>query len=74
MNNVFSVRIKWINDNSELDVLIFESHGIDDLPEGYDDDDIFFYGMGENAIKQALASGEPCENEWVIIEFYGVDN
>jgi hypothetical protein len=74
MNNLFPVRIKWLDDASELDVLIAESDGIDDLPEGYEDEDIFFFGMSENAIKQALASGEPCENEWVIIEFFGTDN
>jgi hypothetical protein len=26
--------------------------------------------MGESAIKQAIESGEPCENEWVILELH----
>jgi hypothetical protein len=72
MRNLFSVRIKWVDDASEIDVLIAESDGVGDIPEGYADEDIFFYGMSENAIQHALTSGEPCENEWVITAFYGV--
>ena len=74
MRTLFSVRIKWVDDESEFDVLIAESNGVNDIPDGYTDEDVFFYGMSEAAIKKAIASGEPCENEWVIIEFYEVIN
>ena len=74
MKNLFSVRIRWVDDSSEFDVLIAESDGVGDIPDGYTDEDIFFYGMSESAIQQALTSGEPCENEWVIIKFYEVIN
>jgi len=71
VSKVFSVRIQWLDDKSESDVYIAESHGIGDLPDGFIDDNIFFYGMSENNILRAIASGEPCENEWVITELYG---
>jgi len=71
ISKVFSVRIKWLDDQSESDVYIAESHGIEDLPDGFADDNIFFYGMSENNILRAITSGEPCENEWVIAELYG---
>jgi len=70
VSKVFSVRIKWLDDKSESNVYIAESHGIGDLPNGFTDDNIFFYGMSESSIRRAIESGEPCENEWVIIEFY----
>ena len=70
VSKIFSVRIQWLDDKSELDVYISESHGIKDLPDGFTDDMIFFYGMNENSIRRAIASGEPCENEWVITELY----
>jgi hypothetical protein len=70
MKSLFSVRIKWLDNASELDVLIAESDGVDDLPEGYIEENIFFYGMSKNAIERAIANGEPCENGWLIVEFY----
>jgi len=70
VSKVFSVRIKWLDNQSESDVYIAESHGIGDFPDGFTDDNIFFFGMSESSIRQAIASGEPCENEWVITELY----
>jgi len=70
VSKVFSVRIKWLDDQSESDVYIAESHGIEDLPDDFIDDNIFFYGMSESSIRRAIESGEPCENEWVIINLY----
>jgi len=70
VSKIFSVRIRWLDDKSELDVYIAESHGIEDLPDGFTDDMIFFFGMSENNILRVIASGEPCENEWVITELY----
>ena len=74
MRTLFSVRIKWLDTASEVDVLIAESDGVEDIPDGYTDENIFFYGMSESAIQRAIASGEPCENEWVIVHFYEVIN
>jgi hypothetical protein len=74
MSKLFSVRIKWLDNGSEFDVLIAESHGVEDIPAGFTDENIFFYGMSETAVRQAVESGEPCENEWVIIEFYDLIN
>lgn len=58
-------RIKWVDDNSEEDVFIKETHDI-----GADDDEIFFYGMSRDKCINAMKSQCVCEGEWVIIEVY----
>jgi len=70
VSKVFSVRIQWLDNKSESDVYIANSHGIKDLPDGFTDDNIFFFGMSESSILRAIASGEPCENEWVVTKIY----
>ena len=72
MGKLFSVKIKWKDDNTEYDVLIFEFHGINDLPDGYTDDDIFFYGLHEQTIKHSLETGEFIEQKWKIVELHEV--
>jgi len=69
MRKLFSVGIKWLDNGTEYDVLIYE---FDCHPNGYTDEDIFFYGMGETCIKAAIVSQEPCEGEWIITELYDV--
>ena len=72
-NRVFSVRIRFMDDGTEQDVLITDSYSPDELPEGYGDDDIFFFGMREGNIRRAIETGEPCENEWFIVKLYEND-
>jgi hypothetical protein len=71
MGKIFSVTIQFKGDSPE-DVLIYEFDGYDNLPDGYNDDDIFFYGMSENNILEAIDSGELCENEWAILELHEI--
>jgi len=47
MKNLFSVRIKWLDTASEADVLIAESNGVDDIPDGYTCEDVFFTVWGK---------------------------
>jgi len=61
-------KIRFADDGSELDVLISEFHDAENLPDGYTDEDIFFYGLSQEQAKKALLSQEPCEGEWLIIE------
>ena len=72
-NKVFYVRIKFLDDGMEQDVMITDSNSPDELPEGYADEDIFFLGMRESNIRRAVETGEPCENEWVIVKLYEND-
>ena len=74
MSKLYSVTIRWLDDDTEQDVLIAESHGIGDLPESYCDDDIFFYGMRKENIINNMERAAPCENQWTIIAFNGEIN
>ena len=69
---LYSVSIRYINDfdSSNFSVLIAKYHGFDP-PQGYTDKDIFFYGMDEIAIKQAIENQELCEGEWIIMSLDG---
>ena len=63
-----SVTIKWLDDESTMDVLISDC---DDICEECDDH-IFYYGIDEQTMKRIVAGGEACEDEWTIIEYHGV--
>jgi len=71
MSKIFSVTIRWLDDDTEQIVLIAELHGIGDLPEDYCDDDIFFYGMSKETIINSMEKAEPCENQWIILAYHG---
>jgi len=66
---LFKVNGYWKNDHAEFNgYLISES---DDCPKGYQDDDIFFYGLSEDDIKQSSVSDAL---EFVITEYTIVEN
>ena len=51
---------------------LFEGYLIaeyDDVPEGYDDDDIFFFGMNEADIVRAIDEGENFNEDFVITSY-----
>lgn len=58
-------RIQFIDDGSELDVLIKANEEI-----GSDDEDIFFYGLSKREIVAMCENGAILEGEWKIIEVY----
>jgi len=60
-----------MDDGSELDVLISDFHDAENPPDGYTDEDIFFYGLSQEQAKKALLSQVACEGEWIIL---GLDN
>ena len=68
MPQLYSVRIKYADDNSEHDVVICD---YDCVPDGVDDDDIFFFGLSRESIERIIKNDELCENEWYILELYG---
>lgn len=63
-------RIQWIDDLSEMDVLISE-YDYDEETLNKDDDDVFFYGMSREQIMTCLRDHTVCEGEWIIIDVYG---
>jgi len=65
---VYTARIRFVDDGSELNVLISDFHDAENLPYGYFDEDIFFYGLSQEQAKKALLSQELCEGEWIILE------
>lgn len=64
---VYSATIKFVDDDTEIDVLISEFHDTENLPDGLTDENIFFYGLSYEEAKKALISNEVCEGEWIII-------
>jgi hypothetical protein len=65
---VYTARIRFVDDGTERNVSISDLLGEENLPYGYFDEDIFFYGLSQEQAKKALLSQEPCEGEWVILE------
>lgn len=53
---IFSIDGYYKDDKSEFtDYLVNE---FDDTPEGFNDEDIFYFGLSEGEIKEAIKSGE----------------
>jgi len=53
---VYSINGYWGDDQQPING--YKVAELDAIPEGYSDDDIFFYGLSENEIKQCINSGE----------------
>lgn len=60
---VFNIEGYFTDDKSPIDSLVAE---FDDVPAGYSEEDIFFFGLSESNIKEAIETGEPVCNEFVI--------
>lgn len=55
--NLYSISGYWQGEEDSK----FEGYLVcdyDQTPDGYDDDEIFFYGLSEENIKQAIEDGE----------------
>lgn len=65
--SIYEIDGYWKDDKSEFyGYLVTE---LDCTPEGYDDDDIFFYGLSENQIKEAIELKENICNDFVITDY-----
>jgi len=66
---MFSVDGYFIDDHSE-----FEGYLLSAFDDALDnDDEIFYYGLSEQDIKDAIESGEPIDNDFVITG-YSIDS
>ena len=67
-NQVFEVEGYWKDDKDEefSGYLVAE---LDCVPEGYSDDDIFFYGLSEELLKEAIELKENTIHDFVITSY-----
>lgn len=61
---VYSCTIKFVDNDEVKKVLISEKDG---LPEGYEDEDIFFHGLSANDITRHMMMRSPVNKEFHII-------
>jgi hypothetical protein len=70
MRRFFNISGYWKDDKCEFgDYLVTD---FDDHPEHIDDDLIFFYGLSEEEIKDAIEKGEDTVHEFVITDYEDV--
>ena len=65
MSKYFKIQGYWLDDKSEFSGIVKE---YDDYNEE-EEDDIFFYGMGEADIKEAIKEGENTTLDFVITSY-----
>lgn len=66
----YSIDGYWKDDKTEFEGLIV--YGYDNVPDKeapYTDDDIFFYGLGESALTDAVENVEDTVHDFVITSF-----
>lgn len=62
----FSVNGYWLDDNEPFEGFVFKEY--DDMDED-EDDDVFFYGMGEKDLIDAIKFGEETTLDFVITSY-----
>ena len=70
MMKVFSIDGYYANNKDA-----FQGYAVAELhhtPDGWDDSNIFFYGLSESDIQQAISSGEPID-DFVITSYSVID-
>ena len=69
--SVFAISGYWADDKSPITEVLVTDY--DDIPVGYDDDEIFYFGLSEESIERAIATKEPVDNEFVITDFWSYE-
>lgn len=66
MRLYFEIRGYWKDDKSEFDGYIITNY--DDVEEGgkFSEDEVFFYGLEETSIQEAIELGEDTMHDFVI--------
>lgn len=67
---VFSIDGYFQEDGEEIGGLLITD--FDEVPDGYSDEDIFFYSIGEHEIQQAIRTKQPVDD--FIITDYSVES
>ena len=66
MSKYFSIDGYWLDDKSEFNGLIVKEY--DDMNEE-EDDDVFFFGMGESDLKNAIEDAEETVLDFVVTSY-----
>ena len=66
MGKFFEIDGYWTDTKDTFEGLIV--HDYDDCPEHVDDSEIFYFGLGEHAIKEAIQVGESI-GDFVITDY-----
>lgn len=64
---IFEISGYWKDDGNEFSGLLVNE--FDDCPEGMNDDDIFFYGLSEENIKEAIELKEDTIHDFAITSY-----
>ena len=65
--SVFAISGYFVNDHTPFDrYLVHEYHNV---PKDLEDEDIFYFGLSEEALKYAVKTGGPVDNEFVITAY-----
>lgn len=64
---VFSIDGYWKDDKDNFyGYLVSE---FDDVPKGYSEEDIFFFGLSEDELEEAISLGEDTVHDFVITNY-----
>ena len=66
MPNLFEITGYWKDDKTELNGLVYE---FDECPDDLKEEDIFFYGLSEENIKELIEVSENSINDFVITSY-----
>lgn len=66
MSKYFSIDGYWLDDKTEFEGLIVKEY--DDMNEE-EDDDVFFFGMGESDLKNAIEDAEETVLDFVVTSY-----
>jgi len=70
MADFYTINGYWKNDSSKFeDLIVYEYDSTPDETEPYTDDDIFFYGLTETDLKEAVELKENTAHDFVITSF-----
>jgi len=64
---VYEIDGYWKDDKSEFSGYLVSE--MDCTPDGYEDDDIFFFGMSENVLADAVKRGEDTVHDFVVTAY-----
>lgn len=68
--SVFSIVGYFSSDECPIEAALITDS--DSAPDGYADEEIFFYGLSEQELKEAIASGEPID-DFVVTDYLVID-
>ena len=66
MPHLFEITGYWKDDKTDLNGLVYE---FDECPDHLKDEDIFFYGLSEENIKELIEAGENSAYDFVITSY-----